>query len=164
MTLPIFLFSSSEQMNKEAWFIVDDGVMGGRSQGNMLFNKNGQVEFSGTVSLANNGGFSSLRYEPSITKIKKAKAFHIYIKGDGKRYQFRSKSTNNQRHAYKKEFSTSGEWEEIIIPFEEMEATFRGRMLDLPNYPGESIEEIAFLIGNKKEESFNLVIDKIEVR
>jgi hypothetical protein len=45
-----------------------------------------------------------------------------------------------------------------------MFASFRGRTLSMPNYEGTSLEEIAFLIGNKQNEDFQLMIDKIEVK
>lgn len=44
----------------ERWKITDDGVMGGLSQGNYRFSDDGVV-FNGTISLENNGGFSSFR-------------------------------------------------------------------------------------------------------
>ena len=42
------------------WYILNDGVMGGLSQGDAIRTDEG-VLFSGTVSLENNGGFSSFR-------------------------------------------------------------------------------------------------------
>ena len=42
-----------------------------------------------------------------------------------------------------------------------MEPAFRGYKLDQPNFDGLQMEEIAFLIGNKKEQSFKLFIDSI---
>ncbi len=33
----------------------------------------------------------------------------------------------------------------------------------MANFPGEQLEEIGFLIGNKKEEDFKLAIDHISV-
>ena len=42
------------------WYILNDGVMGGLSQGKAKRTEEG-VLFSGTVSLENNGGFSSFR-------------------------------------------------------------------------------------------------------
>jgi hypothetical protein len=42
--------------------------------------------------------------------------------------------------------------------------SFRGNKLDQPNFDGSSIEEISFLISNKKDEPFNLEIDKIEIK
>jgi hypothetical protein len=40
---------------------------------------------------------------------------------------------------------------------------FRGRDLNQPVYQGDFLEEIAFLIGNKKEENFELRIRYIRV-
>ena len=42
-----------------------------------------------------------------------------------------------------------------------MYSTFRGRRHDMPNCPGQIMSEIAFLIGNKRADSFMLEIDKI---
>ena len=56
---------------------------------------------------------------------------------------------------------TTGEWEEVTVPFNKMIPTFRGRRLNLPNYPGEVLRECAFLISNNKNESFRLEIDRI---
>ena len=85
----------------------------------------------------------------------------IRLKGDGKRYQFRTKSNRYERHAYIYYFETTGNWQTIEIPLLKMYPTFRGRRLDIPNYPAEQLEQIAFLIANKKAESFELKIDWI---
>ena len=45
-----------------------------------------------------------------------------------------------------------------------MYPSFRGRKLDEPNFFHKSIEEVTFLIANKKNEEFILLIDKIELR
>ena len=85
------------------------------------------------------------------------------MKGDGKKYQFRVKKSESDYYSYIYEFQTSTEWETIEIPVNKLYASFRGRTLQLPNYDGQSLEEIAFLIGNKRNENFELLIDKIEV-
>jgi hypothetical protein len=41
--------------------------------------------------------------------------------------------------------------------------SFRGRRLNAPNFSHEYIEQIVFLIGNKKDENFELIIDTIEL-
>jgi len=83
------------------------------------------------------------------------------LKGDGESYQFRVKSSANDRHSYIAKFTTSGKWETIEINLNDMYPAFRGYTLDIPNYPAASLAQIAFLIGNKKAESFELEIDKI---
>jgi NADH dehydrogenase [ubiquinone] 1 alpha subcomplex assembly factor 1 len=44
-----------------------------------------------------------------------------------------------------------------------MYPSFRGRTLNMPHFNENSIEEVVFLIGNKKNESFELVLDRIEI-
>ena len=45
-----------------------------------------------------------------------------------------------------------------------MYPTFRGKKLDISNYNVDNIEEIAFLIANKKAEDFKLEIDSIVLK
>ena len=52
-------------------------------------------------------------------------------------------------------------WEEVEINLSEMYPSFRGRKLSLPNFSSQEIEEITFLIANKENENFKLMIDKI---
>jgi len=155
------LFDFNFESNIRNWKIVDDVVMGGRSNGNFKINDTGYGEFSGYVSLKNNGGFSSVRYNFNTVSSSNFKSFQLRIKGDGNPFQFRVKSSNRQRFSYIYTFNTSGDWETISIPFNKMEPAFRGYKLDQPNFDGVQMEEIAFLIGNKKEQSFKLFIDSI---
>ena len=85
----------------------------------------------------------------------------IRVKGDGKRYQFRIRSKIADDHVYIAFFETSNELEDIEILLSDMYPTFRGKRLEKPNYSKESLEEIAFLIGNKKAEGFKVEIDSI---
>ena len=155
------LFDFNFESNIRNWKIVDDVVMGGRSNGNFKINDTGYGEFSGDVSLKNNGGFSSVRYNFNTLSSSNFKSFQLRIKGDGNPFQFRVKSSNRRRFSYIYTFNTSGDWETISIPFNKMEPAFRGYKLDQPNFDGLQMEEIAFLIGNKKEQSFKLFIDSI---
>ncbi len=150
--------------NPENWTIVDDVVMGGRSSGNFDISDEGYGVFQGTVSLENNGGFSSLRHrfnEISTTPFTK---IVLRVKGDGKTFQFRIKANSRDYYSYNSYFNTSSDWENIEISLNEMYPAFRGRSLDIPNFLGGSIEEVAFLIGNKKAESFKLEIDTIVLK
>jgi hypothetical protein len=155
------IFNFDNQSDLQNWRIVDDVVMGGRSNGQMEITEEGFGRFYGNISLENNGGFSSVRYTLDPKSAKGFSKFVLKVKGDGKTYQFRVKRERNQRHSHIYEFQTSGSWETVEIPFEKMYASFRGYRLNMPNFNGDQIEEIAFLIGNKKEESFELLIDTI---
>lgn len=140
------------------WQIVDDVVMGGRSDSDFNINDEGYGEFSGVVSLENNGGFSSVRFYLDKTDVTDFEQLVLRIKGDKKTYQLRIKDFRNQEYSYSYKFSTLGDWEEVIIPFNDLIPTYRGRVLDLPNFNGTQIEELSFLIGNNKAETFKLQI------
>ena len=155
------IFDFSNDCDLSNWYIVDDGVMGGRSAGNLQINGEGHGVFYGDVSLENNGGFSSIRYRFIQSDISNFNFCKITLKGDGKKYQFRAKSDKYDRYSYIFHFETSGEWETIKIPLSEMYPAFRGRKLNMPNYPSDMIEELSLMISNKKAESFKLQIDKI---
>jgi NADH dehydrogenase [ubiquinone] 1 alpha subcomplex assembly factor 1 len=158
------VFDFKKESNISNWVILDDVVMGGKSYGNFYLNKNGHGEFYGDVSLENNGGFSSVRYRFNKEKTNVFSKFIIRVKGDGKAYQFRVKNSRNDYHSYIYSFQTTKDWQTIEIPFAEMYPAFRGRKLNIENYQGEKMQEIAFLIGNKKNENFRLEIDKIEIQ
>ena len=160
--IPIFEFNKSSDLSQ--WTVVNDGVMGGTSKSNLYINPDGYGTFEGEVSLENNGGFCSVKYDFNTITLDKNKIICLRVKGDGKNYQFRVKTNKSYSHSYVSLFQTSGDWQNIEIPVTEFYPSFRGRKLDIPNYDGSSLEEIAFLIGNKKSENFQLLIDRIEVK
>jgi hypothetical protein len=157
------IFNFHENVDIQNWKVVDDTVMGGESFGKFKLSDEGHGLFSGYVTTENNGGFSSLRHDFDPLSVKGYKKVIITLKGDGKNYQFRVKASPSDYYSYIKEFSTSGEWEEIVIPLNEMYASFRGRALNMPNFSSDTISEITFLIGNKRKENFELLLDKIEL-
>jgi len=158
------VFKFNEASNTSNWSIVDDVVMGGRSSGNFYLNKEGHGIFEGRVSLDNNGGFSSLRYNFAEMSTKSYSKIILKVKGDGKSYQFRVKSKSTDYYSYITSFKSSEDWEIIEVKLSDLYPAFRGRNLNMPNFDKDSIEEIAFLIGNKREENFKLEIDYIELK
>lgn len=155
------IFEFSKQSDITSWRVVDDVVMGGVSSGYFEVNEKGNGLYTGEISLANNGGFSSLRYRFDKINVENFSKVFLKIKGDGKKYQFRVKDNSQNDYSYIQTFETSKEWELVEINLSDMYPAFRGRNLDMSNFSSTEIEEIALLIGNKKEETFQLEISKI---
>ncbi len=155
------LFDFNTATDITHWVITDDVVMGGRSNGAFSINNEGHGVFHGNVSLENNGGFSSVRYRFAPINVDRFTRIIIRIKGDGNPFQFRVKSSAADQFSYVAVFNTTTEWATVEIPFNSMYPSFRGQKLTIPNYPGRQLEEVAFLIGNKKAGAFTLEIDKI---
>jgi NADH dehydrogenase [ubiquinone] 1 alpha subcomplex assembly factor 1 len=161
LPLPFTLADFSESATIKNWKVVNDGVMGGKSESELTPSKNNTAIFKGDVSLKNNGGFASIRYSFNQIDISGATKAFIKLKGDKKNYQFRVKNNENDRHVYKHEFETSGKWETIEIPLTEMEPTFRGMRPNVVNYLARDLSQIGLLIANKKSEAFLLEISNI---
>ncbi|MEB8346600.1 CIA30 family protein [Flavobacteriaceae bacterium KMM 6898] len=160
----LVIFDFNENSNLSQWTVLDDVVMGGRSSGAISINSEGYGVFEGRVSLENNGGFSSVLYQMKTVSVKGYSKCVIRLKGDEKNYQFRIKSKNEDYYSYIAKFSTTGQWQTLELTLKEMTPWFRGRSLDMPNYPVMTMESISILIGNKRAGDFMLEIDKIELR
>lgn len=153
-----------ENTVSQHWIITNDDVMGGVSTSSMKLNTDKQLVFSGTVSLENNGGFAMTHLPIMIDFDTTKKNIVIKLKGDGKNYQFRIKTKQDQRFWYVQSFKTTSKLQKIILPLNNFSASFRGNSLNLDNFSATTISEIAILIGNKKNETFNLSIEKITIQ
>ena len=161
MAAEIVIYDFNDTSDLRDWRVVDDVVMGGVSSGNFDLTEEGHGLFYGKVSTENYGGFSSIRHRASIKDVDKYSHLVLKVKGDGKKYQIRIKASRFHYHSYIQYFQTDQSWQTIRIPLKDMYPTFRGRELNMENYNASTIKEIAFLIGNKRNENFQLLIDKI---
>lgn len=158
-----FEFKSEEEIN--LWRIVNDGVMGGLSKGNIQWDESpNTMIWSGNVSLENNGGFASIRTAPQNYGAGPFEKVIFRVKGDGKVYKFRLRSSGNfDGIAYSLDFKTKkAEWIEISLPINDFLPTFRGRIF--PEYgtiKTENLQQIGFLIAGKQKGKFSLEVDWI---
>jgi monofunctional biosynthetic peptidoglycan transglycosylase len=147
------------------WQIINDDVMGGVSQSEIIFNDTGTATFQGSVSLENNGGFASTRRKPYPYQLGGYIGLHVRIRGDGKKYQLRVRTDNRfDGISYRYRFGTQPEtWMNIRVPFSKFVPTFRGRILsDVPPISPEQIQQVGFLISDKQAGKFRIEIDWIK--
>ena len=157
------LVDFKENPTTKNWNVVDDVVMGGRSSGSFTLSDEGYGKFSGEVSLENNGGFSSVKYDVETIAVKPKSIIRIRLKGDGNTYQFRVKDKRRHSYSYITTFETTGNWQTLEFTLADLYPTFRGRKVDLPNFNQDTIEELRFLIGNKKAQGFELLIAYVNI-
>ena len=80
------IFDFTEHKNTGGWRIINDGVMGGLSKGQILYQDNAGV-FKGKVSTENNGGFTMAMLQVDQRDMRQYTQFKLRIKGDGKSYR-----------------------------------------------------------------------------
>ncbi len=145
------------------WEIVNDGVMGGLSKGSLAFTDSGTLVFSGTLSLANGGGFSSVRSSEVPHDLSKATGISLRVRGDGRTYMLRlttDAQARNRRIAFMAPFPTApGGWSEVRIPFSLFKGTLRGEPVPSATLHPARIETFGFQIADGKEGPFELEVD-----
>lgn len=144
------------------WYVINDGVMGGVSRSDIRRTDRGTGVFSGVLSLENNGGFASVRVAVGRQDLSKHTGLEIRVLGDGRTYQLRLRMDDRfDGIAYRTHFETrDGEWTAVRIPFDQFHPTFRGRTLsDAPPLDTSQIQQLGFMLADKKPGAFSLEID-----
>ena len=143
------------------WITVNDNVMGGRSEGGFSFKKK-RLIFSGTTN-TNGGGFSSIRTNLSDFSLGDKEGLHIRYKGDGRTYKLGVR-LEGKSVSYRSNFTTGNGWQEVRIPFDEMDVSWRGRPLSKEEHPmiKSKIRSIEFMIYDKQDGPFKLQVDWIK--
>ncbi len=163
----ITIFDFSQPEHARFWFIVDDGVMGGVSQGQWE-TENDYAVFAGEVSLKNNGGFSSVRATFNPANLSQFAGIELQVRGDGHRYAF-NLSDVHSRLSYRLTFATDADvetdtWETIRIPFSDLGSTRFGRQVrNAPPINLERVRSMSILISDEQEGPFRLEIGTISV-
>ena len=147
----------------DAWFVVNDGVMGGMSSSDMVVTADGTGLFAGRLSLENNGGFASVRtaVRSDLTAFR---GLVLRVRGDGRTYEVRLRTDDRfDGIAYRAEFDTEpGEWMTVVLPFDRFVPTFRGYVpRDAPPLDPSAIGQLGLLLGDKREGAFRLEVRRI---
>ena len=160
------LITDFTNLANQQWQVINDGVMGGLSDGQFQINAEGNAVFLGTVSLKNNGGFTSVKNREPIN-LQGYIGIRLTIRGDGNRYSFRIQTgEGNKTHkwSYECRFDTApNSTEEIQLPFDDFKPTYRGSTPEgVPPLDPGNIHNFGFLISDKQEGEFRLEIENIE--
>ena len=158
--LPL-IFDFTEEGIDDQWIVVNDNVMGGRSEGGYSFRKN-RLIFSGNTN-TNGGGFSSIRTNPTNFYLGDRTGLHIRFKGDGRTYKLGVR-IEGKSVSYRSNFTSGNGWQEVRVPFDEMEVSWRGRPLSKEEHPliKSNIRSIEFMIYDKQDGPFKLQVDWIK--
>ena len=160
----IELFDFSDPRAADAWHAIDDRVMGGISRSRLRHDRSGHAVFEGEVSLAQNGGFASVRSSPGVRGQAGATACLIEARGDAKQFKLSLLTDDGFDSVnYQASFTTMGhDWQTISLPISSFRASFRGR--DVPGAPAldpARIRQVGLMIAARQAGPFALDIRRI---
>ncbi|XP_010686245.2 protein HIGH CHLOROPHYLL FLUORESCENCE PHENOTYPE 173, chloroplastic isoform X1 [Beta vulgaris subsp. vulgaris] len=140
------------------WGALDDVVMGGVSQSTFVIDPKGGENggaagiFSGNVSTANNGGFTSVRTRNfSVPEdLSGYDGLELRLKGDGRRYKLIIRTSSDwDTVGYTAGFDTvEGQWQSIKVPFSSLKPIFRARtVFDAPPFDAHNVVSLQLMFS-----------------
>ncbi|MDP5171985.1 MAG: CIA30 family protein [Bacteroidia bacterium] len=146
------------------WLIINDGVMGGLSQGRVSLTDSSLL-YSGRISLKNNGGFSSLRSRFSPMDLSTFETVTIRFRSQGQPFAFVLETSRVwYEPSYRYQFAAADDdWKTVTMNLSEFKETRIGRETGQrisKNQLGDVIR-LGFINAGKYESEFVLEIDYI---
>jgi len=161
---PVLEFAAPDSAQK--WQAVNDGVMGGVSDGRFRITEDKTLEFFGTLSLENNGGFASVRTKPADLDIKAGDIIVVRVKGDGRDYVLNI-YTKSRRMAFSYRAplpTTKDAWTEVTVPLADFIPTAFGRRVQgMGPVEPDQINGLGFMLSDKKPGKFKLEVEWVKV-
>ena len=156
-----------KDLKETNWSVVNDGVMGGLSKGSATLTNNSLL-FKGTVSLDNNGGFSSLRSSFFDKDLSKFTSVKIKYKSTGISLAI---SVAVSRRWYVPNYKmslegTNSKWKTTTINLSDFRKYYIGKPMNetLDKNTLQDIIRIGFITNEKKYGDFEFEIDYIEFK
>ena len=161
-TLPLTSFNGDS--TDFGWYVQNDNVMGGKSEGGFDIAQ-GELFFSGNTN-TDGGGFSSIRTRSLTLDLSAYTGIRVRVKADGRRYTWGVQTDarwRGRRINYWADFETMvGETQTIDIPFTKFFPQFRGFKLDGPEIDTSQIKEFALYQYDKTDGPFAMNLISVE--
>lgn len=140
------------------WYVLNDNVMGGRSEGGFE-QASDHLVFSGSTN-TDGGGFSSIRTSALQLDLSGFAGIRLRVLGDGRRYTWRLTTSARWRGrpvAYWADFDTvDGGWHTVDVPFSGFVPKFRGYLLDGPALDTAQVTGMGLMIYDDRDGPFEL--------
>ena len=153
---------ASDSLLNEKWVVVNDTVMGGRSSS--VVEQNDGLQFSGNLSLENNGGFASIRTQSTLPVLVGTDGVQLVATSDdGNVYQLVIWMRGyGPRLYYKQDFRPSEDVQELL--YSDFVAVSYGRRIQAPALTEQlqNVSSIGIMLSDKQEGPFSLSVTELD--
>jgi NADH dehydrogenase [ubiquinone] 1 alpha subcomplex assembly factor 1 len=149
------------------WATVNDTVMGGRSSASLKWNEGGEVVWTGNLSLANNGGFVSIRSEAMWEDWSMMDGVEVVLEGAGREIQVSVQRRDGfiRSGGYRAMVHTQATGDtRVLIPFSAFVPKRFGREVRAMALQSDtkSLGQWGLLIADKREGPFRVTLKSIQ--
>ena len=152
----------------QGWVIVNDGVMGGRSNGAVAF-ADAAMQFTGDVVTAG-GGFTSVRLPLAGEELTGSESLVLRVRADERSYGLTladSAQAGRRAISHGAGLTTDGPtdadgWQTTELSYEELQPSVFGQSLDAPPFEPDLAIEIGIIISDGIDGPFALEVDWID--
>lgn len=149
------------------WKVMNDGVMGGLSKGDVTLTKNSLI-LKGEISLANNGGFSSIRCPWGKMDLSKYSEVTIKYRSTEQKVAICFEPNRRWwRPYYMLDLNpTQGKWKTVTLKIEEAKkySIARPRNAYLTKEIRKEVLRLGFMTNDKKESPFEFEVDFLKFK
>lgn len=146
------------------WRVVNDNVMGGRSQGGMVFKDNTLI-YEGFIN-TNGGGFSSIRYDFNDGTLNTYQSIKLRVRTQDHHLEYRMIFEDAYRgsivYGCPLMLTKTKDWQEITMPLNSFKPSRRGYQLSQPTFDKKVASAMGFIISDTKDGNFKLEVDWIK--
>ena len=156
----------SDAAEHRRWQVVNDGVMGGLSQGE-LDRQDDALVFAGTIN-TNGGGFSSIRRRVGDGMLEGARHIRVTMRGDARPDQLSWRSDARIRGrsiAYRGTLRPQEQadgWSVATVSLRRLQPSIFGQRVRAPAFDAGRATSIGLILADGQDGPFDMAIRKIE--
>ena len=157
-TVTMFSFDRADEAK---WFVVNDGVMGGRSAGAVAVNA-GTLRFTGTL-VTQGGGFTSVRARRDAD-LSGEDGLELRVRGSGRPFEV---ELDDGLRRYGRSVSrrapvpVSAEWTVVRVPFSALRSSIFGQAVNAPPIDLARIRSVGLYMLDGRDGPFSVEVDYI---
>lgn len=143
------------------WQVVNDGVMGGRSQGFAAV-ADGTLAFTGEL-VTQGGGFTSVRADREAD-LSGYDGLELRVRGGGRTFELDVSDGTRQgwrQVSRRAAFPTTTDWQTVRVPFASLETSVFGQSVRAHPLDASAVESIGLFIVDGIDGPFRLEVDWI---